>query len=343
MIAKCLRLGLLFVALVTSLHVAAEPRVWALTDVRVHRFSSYAFSDPPTDPVTGWFVYDDATRTISNWSVRFPQPFFDFPSFTYVPGNSLTYVAHFGVPPLDPPFLGFSAVMGEGPDFGVRQLQLVPRGPLDGSNGVVALDTSESRVDYVLLGPTTRRSISTGSLTLTPQPPPVVIAQVDEFYHSGLRHYYITADDAEKQALDTGVHPGWQRTKESFKAYAASSRAGGSVNPVCRFYSDPITWEYEVGADSHFFSADAGECMTVFRRLWWFWGWPQDNVFQIDLPDKKSGACPAGTIPVYRLWNQRADSNHRYTTSAAIKAQMIAAGYVAEGYGPDGVAMCALP
>jgi hypothetical protein len=337
MLTACLRLGLLLATFVASLHVAAEPRVWTLTDVLIQRFSPNAFSNP-TDPVTGYFVYDDATGTISNWSVRFPVPFFDFPSFTYVPGNSLTYVFH--APPRQP-FLGFSAMMGEpGPDFGVRQLQLVPLGPLDGSNAVVALDTSESRVDYILLGPTTRRSISTGSLTLTPQPPPVVIAQVDEFYHAGLRHYYITADDAEKQALDTGVHPGWQRTGESFKAYAAGSRAGGSINPVCQFYSPPIIVveeQYEVGADSHFFSADAGECMAVFRRWWWFWGWPQDNVFQIDLPDKKSGACPVGTIPVYRLWNQRVDSNHRYTTSAAIKAQMLAAGYLDEG-----VVMCAL-
>jgi hypothetical protein len=36
------------------------------------------------------------------------------------------------------------------------------------------------------------------------------------------------------------------------------------------------------------------------------------------------------------------DSNHRYTTSAAIKADMLAAGYIAEGYGPDGVVMCAV-
>ena len=97
-----------------------------------------------------------------------------------------------------------------------------------------------------------------------------------------------------------------------------------------------------MGADSHFFSANAGECMAVFRKWWWFWGFPQDNVFQIDLPNKKSGTCPVGTIPVYRLANQRADSNHRYTVSAAIRTQMLAAGFVAEGYGPDGVAMCAL-
>ena len=89
--------------------------------------------------------------------------------------------------------------------------------------------------------------------------------------------------------------------------------------------------------------ADAGECLTVFRKYasvtWYF---ESDNVFQIDLPDKTSGACPAGTIPVYRLWNQRVDSNHRYTTSAAIKTQMLAVGYLPEGYGADGVVMCAL-
>jgi hypothetical protein len=62
----------------------------------------------------------------------------------------------------------------------------------------------------------------------------------------------------------------------------------------------------------------------------------------------QEGACPSEpaplpgqTIPVYRLWNQRADSNHRYTTDATVRAQMIARGYVSEGYGPLGVAMCA--
>jgi hypothetical protein len=231
--------------------------------------------------------------------------------------------------------------MGQpGPDFGARQLQLVPRGPLDGSSAVVPLDTAESRVDYILVEPSARRFVATGSLTLTPQPPPVVIVQVDEFYHPGLDHYYMTAEAAEKQALDAGVFPGWHRTGESLKAYAATSRAGGSVNPVCRFYSPPIIpgdVQDEAGADSHFFSADAAECLAVFRRWWWFWGWPQDNVFQIDVPDRNSGACPPGTVAVHRLWNQRLDSNHRHTKSATIKAQMLAAGYRDEGVG-----MCAL-
>ena len=39
------------------------------------------------------------------------------------------------------------------------------------------------------------------------------------------------------------------------------------------------------------------------------------NVFYIALPDIATGACPSGTIPVYRVWDNRADTNHRYMTS----------------------------
>ena len=51
--------------------------------------------------------------------------------------------------------------------------------------------------------------------------------------------------------------------------------------------------------------------------------------------------CPAGDVPVYRLWNGRRDSNHRYTTSRATRDLMVSRGYIAEGVGPDVVAMCA--
>ena len=59
-------------------------------------------------------------------------------------------------------------------------------------------------------------------------------------------------------------------------------------------------------------------------------------------PNPLSGNCadPA-TQPVYRIWNRRPDTNHRYTTSPAVRDAMVAAGGVAEGYGPGAVAMCA--
>jgi hypothetical protein len=61
----------------------------------------------------------------------------------------------------------------------------------------------------------------------------------------------------------------------------------------------------------------------------------------VALPDAATGACPPGTVAVYRLWNNRTDSNHRYTADPTIKAAMLAKGYVAEGYGPDATIMCA--
>jgi hypothetical protein len=344
MLLASLRLGILLVTLVASLHVAAAPRFWTLTGVP-NTADRCCF-----EAATGYFSYDDSTNTISNWNVRVDGfQFVTLPPFIYVPGNSTVNVS----PPSGAtgPTFSFSAAISvpeEGGWFrisGVRQLQITPLTALDGSTATVSLDTSLSREALPSLVPTRVRQFN-GTLTLTPVPPQVVIAQVDEFYHFALRHFFITADDAEKQALDTGVHFGWLRTGYSFKAYARGSSTGKSVHPVCRYYSPAIV-EFEdgneVGSDSHFFSADWDECAVVLRRYGYaYWLLEFDNAFQIALPDKSSGACPVGTIPVYRLWNQRVDSNHRYTTSAAIKAEMLGAGYLAEGYGPDGAVMCAV-
>ena len=67
-------------------------------------------------------------------------------------------------------------------------------------------------------------------------------------------------------------------------------------------------------------------------------------MFNIGVPDD-AGHCPAGTLPVYRLYNQGmgAAPNHRYTTSLATRAAMVAQGWVPEGIGPDAVEMCSPP
>ena len=158
-----------------------------------------------------------------------------------------------------------------------------------------------------------------------------------EFYNATLDHYFISIDPKEISDLDTGVHPGWARTGLGFNAYAT---AATGANAVCRFYIPP-----EHG-DSHFFSASSDECAAVLARSstdpnYSGYVYEAPNVFYIALPDLGTGACPMGTVAVYRLWNNRADSNHRYSTDPAVKAQMIARGYVAEGYGPDSVIMCA--
>jgi hypothetical protein len=161
---------------------------------------------------------------------------------------------------------------------------------------------------------------------------------VIEYYNVALDHYFITSLQPDIDALDSGHFFGWSRTGLTFQAFADQASGGAGVNPVCRFYIPPP-------ADSHFFSASPAECAAVLAKIptdpnYRDFRYETPNAFYIAVPDMATGACPAGTIPVYRLWNQRADSNHRYTADPATKALMLAKGYVAEGYGPDAVAMC---
>jgi hypothetical protein len=169
-------------------------------------------------------------------------------------------------------------------------------------------------------------------------PPPVIVVPVIEFYAQSLDHYFMTSIPLEISALDNHTIPGWQRTGQSFNAYAAGS--GGPVGrvPVCRDYGSPL-----FGLDSHFYTASALECLDILAKFAGAWLLESGEVFQINLPDIYTGACPAGTVPVYRLWNQRVDSNHRYTISTMTRDQMLAKGYASEGYGPNGVALCAQP
>ncbi len=164
------------------------------------------------------------------------------------------------------------------------------------------------------------------ALATNAAPVPVV-----EYYWAARDHYFMTANPAEIAALDASAPGGWVRTGQSFGGYAGAT---GIASRVCRFYIPPAY------GDSHYYSASPDECAGVQVKF------PalleeSASVFFIDLPDLTTGACPAGTIPVYRLYNNRADTNHRYTTSLAIRSAMLAKGYLPEGYGLTGVAMCA--
>ncbi len=161
-------------------------------------------------------------------------------------------------------------------------------------------------------------------------------------YHDAMRdHYFITPLADEIDALDRGHLAGWKRTGEAFFIGAGLNTYPGLNRPVCRFYIPP-----GVG-NSHFFSASTEECEAV-RKLFPGFTLETTAAFYAALPDPGTGACPPDPdiestgrlLPLYRLWNQRIDSNHRYTTSTAIRDAMISKGYVSEGYGPMGVAMC---
>ena len=157
-----------------------------------------------------------------------------------------------------------------------------------------------------------------------------------EFYNLTLDHYFISALAPDIDALDSGRISGWTRTGLSFKVHPSVASGGAGVSPVCRILIPPP-------ADSHFFSASPQECAETLAKFP-FMTKETDDAFFIALPVQAgptAGACPAGTVPVYRVFNNRPDGNHRYSIDRAIRDMMVARGGIAEGYGDDAVIMCA--
>lgn len=176
------------------------------------------------------------------------------------------------------------------------------------------------------------QSLICQAFLLDPSPAAPVVAKVAaiEYHYAAFDHYFITAIPNEISALDGGMFPGWMRTGEAFNVYSNPSVGSASV---CRFFSTSFAPK-----SSHFYTPDAGECAIVNQNGGWLL---EGDVMSAPVPDQ-AGNCLAGTQPVYRLYNngQGAAPNHRYTTSLAIRSQMLAQGWIAEGYGNVGVIMC---
>jgi serine protease len=159
--------------------------------------------------------------------------------------------------------------------------------------------------------------------------PPRATLPVAEYYNATLDHYFITWVDAEQQNLDDGKTPTrWVRTGYAFNT--STNPAAGS--PVCRYYIPPAL------GDSHFFGRGSAECEQTGQKNPSFV--LEDPAFMhMVLP--VAGTCPAGTAPIYRVFSNRADANHRYMIDPAVRDAMVARGWLAEGDGPDLVVMCA--
>ncbi len=152
-----------------------------------------------------------------------------------------------------------------------------------------------------------------------------------EYHHAAFDHYFMTADGVEIAALDAGAFAGWRRTGASFDAF----QRGTPTTASCRFYLPPPH------GDTHFYSANPAECDAVRTGL------PgaileKPEAMYVEFPDPVSGQCPfpEHIRPLYRVWNARADTNHRYTTDRSVRDAMVAAGGIAEGFGPEAVTMC---
>ena len=156
-------------------------------------------------------------------------------------------------------------------------------------------------------------------------PPASPSVPVVEFFNTNLNHYFSTGGTGEIAAIESGAAgPGWSRTGLGFKAYAPETGIAPGAQPVCRFYGTP-----GVGPNSHFYTVDPVECELVKRDPGWTY---EGTAFYIVPPTY--GQCAPTQQPVYRAYNLRFaqnDSNHRYTTDAAVYGQMQAQGWAGEG------------
>lgn len=185
-------------------------------------------------------------------------------------------------------------------------------------------------------GALTRSTVGDGPWSVranpvTPASAQAASATVIEFYNTNLNHYFITSNSGEAAAIDSGsAGPGWSRTGNTFNASGNTS--------VCRFYGSQSP-----GPNSHFYTADAGECAYLkqlqastpaTQKRWNF----ESLDFLTTVP--VNGTCPAGTTPVYRAYNNGStrgvDSNHRITTNLTAIQQQAAC-----GWNNEGVVMCA--
>jgi len=175
----------------------------------------------------------------------------------------------------------------------------------------------------------------TRSITVGGGSAPAAVAVV-EYYNAVFDHYFITPVAVEIGLLDAKTPPfqDWSRTGFTFNGYVNATAPAGSV-AICRFFNSTFAPK-----SSHFYAPHGLGCEATLSTFP-DWKLEDDKLFNAMLPDA-GGVCPAGTVPVYRLYNNGMGGapNHRFVTSLAERQTMIGKGYVPEGSG-IGVGMCA--
>ena len=157
-------------------------------------------------------------------------------------------------------------------------------------------------------------------------------AAVIEYYRPDRDHYFLSADPAEIGFLDLVLNSTWQRTGELFYAWTDPVLAPINAVPVCRFYAGGLI-------DSHYFTANATECQFIIQHYPGIWSLELPAAFYV-LPTDANGACAAGTLPVYRFFDNRQDANQRHTIDLSVRRAMLNRAWVPSGYGPNNVIFC---
>ena len=153
-----------------------------------------------------------------------------------------------------------------------------------------------------------------------------------EYYYAAWNFYFVTAIPAEIAVLDGGAFGGvWKRTGQQFNVYSTAGAPAGAAT-VWRFFSTSFAPK-----SSHFYTGIISEYNSLLTNPNWQL---EGAVFNTPLP-ANDGTCPAGSIPIYRLFNNGMGGapNHRFTTDLGVRAQMISAGWAPEGFG-IGVTFC---
>ena len=152
------------------------------------------------------------------------------------------------------------------------------------------------------------------------------VIDVVEYHNASLDQYFIASDPAEIAILDRGAFGGaWKRTGSTFPAWDGTGAPAGTVD-VCRYFGTERQRHPRprVGPANAFFAADAAQCAALQGALrpvaidgrnlpdWTF----DPDAFAVRLP--AGGACPAGTQPLYRSYNNgaRCSPNYRHSTRA---------------------------
>jgi serine protease len=161
---------------------------------------------------------------------------------------------------------------------------------------------------------------------------PAGTVPVIEYYRSDRDHYMMSADASEIAFIDLVLTSIFQRTGELFFAWIDPALAPLNAVPVCRFYAGGAI-------DSHYYTANAAECQFIIARWPGIWNLENPAAFYVLLPDV-NGQCQAGTLPVYKFFDNRQDANQRHTIDLSVRRAMINRAWIPQGVGPNHVALC---
>jgi Repeat of unknown function (DUF5648) len=198
----------------------------------------------------------------------------------------------------------------------------------------VALLNATARLEIRIPGfPTDALTISLQGQGIPAQTVPGTVLAI-EYFDTFLQRFFVTDAPDEMALLDNGTISGWMRTGQSFWVFPADGITQLNSSSVCRLYGPP-----PAGLNWHFYSASLTECAATITRFPGVWIVESSRIFDIYLPDVTTGACASGTTPVFRFFDPRS-GDHRYTTDTTLTPFIRQAGWIAEGYGIDAVAMC---